>query len=89
MRYFKFTYDNGFHTGEEDEYVKFDDNVTEEMLNDYGEEALCAYAESYDCLALCCDNDEEYENERDAYYENYDFSYEEVTKEKYMENCEE
>lgn len=29
------------------------------------------------------------EDERDAYYENCDFNYEEVTKEEYMENCEE
>lgn len=89
MRYFKFTYDNGFHTGAEDEYVEFDDNVTEEALNDYGVEALSAYAESYDYLALGWDNDEVDEDERDAYYENCDFNYEEVTKEEYMENCEE
>ncbi len=89
MRYFKFTYDNGVHTGAEDEYVEFDDNVTEEALNDYGVEALSVYAESYDYLVLGWDNDEVDEDERDAYYENCDFNYEEVTKEEYMENCEE
>lgn len=89
MRYFKFSYDNGVHTGAEDEYVEFDDNVTEEALNDYGAEALCAYAEDYDYLVLGWDKDEQDEDERDAYYENCDFSYEEVTKEEYMENCEE
>ena len=87
MRYFKFTYDNGVHTGAEDEYVEFDDNVTEEELNDYGEEASYAYAESYDYLVLGWV--EEDEDERDAYYENCDYSYVEVTKEEYMENCEE
>lgn len=89
MRYFRFMYDNGVHTGAEDEYVEFDDNVTEEELNDYGAEALNDYAETYDYLVLGWDRDEEDEDERDAYYENCDFSYQEVTKEEYMENCEE
>jgi hypothetical protein len=91
MRYFKFSYDNGVHTGAEDEYVEFDDNVTEEALNDYGVEALSAYAESYEYLASGWneEDEEEYGYNEDDYYENCDFNYEEVTKEEYMENCEE
>lgn len=77
MRYFKFTYDNGFSTDEENEYVEFDDDVTEEILNEYGVEVLCAYAESMN------------EDEREEYYETCDFSFKEITKEEYIENCEE
>lgn len=89
MRYFKFMYDNGVITGAENEYVEFDDNVTEAELNDYGAEALYDYADSYEYLATGYGNNFEDEDERDAYYENCDFSYKEVTEEEYMENCEE
>lgn len=89
MRYFKFTYDNGYYTGDEYEYVEFDDDVTKTMLNNYGADTLYMYAESYEHLALGWNNDDIDEDERDAYYENCDFFYEEVTKEEYMENCEE
>lgn len=95
MRYFKFTYNNGVHTGAEDEYVEFDDNVTEQELNDYGQESLNNYAEDYSYLVLGWDNeyaDEEEEDDEDAesyYYENCYYSFKEITKEEYMENCEE
>lgn len=92
MRYFKFTYDNGVHTGAEDEYVEFDDNVTEQELDSYGQNGLNDYAESYSYLVLGWDNeyvDEEDEDAESYYYENCDYSFEEITKEEYMENCEE
>lgn len=84
MRYFKFTYDNGYvNTGNDKDYIEFNDDVTDIELKIYGEETLNLYAEEWEHLATGYGEDFENEEDKEMYYENCTFTYEEITEQEY------
>lgn len=87
MKYIKFYGGNGYCGCDFEQYKVYEDEeVDEDFLNDVAEELGMDNAQSFEYVAVGWDNDFESEEERDYYYENCYWSWEEVTKEEYEEN---
>lgn len=90
MFYYKFITNTPYCGTEAEEYYAFDEKPTEQELEEIGEEFCRSNAESYTHLVTGWDNDdlseEELEEELSYYYDNCEYSWEEITKEEYEEN---
>ena len=87
MKYIKFYGGNGYCGCDFEQYEVYeDDEINEEFLNEIAEDLGMDNAESFTYVATGWDNDFESEEERDSYYENCYWSWEEITKEEYEEN---
>lgn len=87
MKYIKFYGGNGYCGCDFKQYKVYEDEeVNEDFLNDVAEELGMDNAQSFEYVETGWDNDFESEEERDYYYENCYWSWEEVTKEEYEEN---
>lgn len=87
MRFIHFTGGNGFCGCDIDDYEKFPDDTTDEELDQIAEEKAAENAETLEYVATGWDGDFESEEERDAYYENANCSWTEITQEEYEDNC--
>ena len=90
MKYVRFWGGNGYCGCDYEEYEKFEDDVTEEVLNDYSKEIGYENAETYEWVVLRYDSDWESEEEREEYYEDaLDYcGWEYCTQEEFLENTE-
>ena len=85
MKYVKFHGETGYCGCDFDEYEKYDDNVTEEFLNEVLDDMVHENGESFEYCATGWGNSWESEEEEDEYYENCSGSWEFITKEEYEE----
>lgn len=89
MKYIKFVVDTNICGTEDTIYEEFEDNVSQEELEQRGQELAIENAEGYEYLVLSWGNDPETEEEQeeiDDYYANVTYEYEEVSREEYKEN---
>jgi len=86
MRYIHFYGSNGYCGCDYDEYISFEDNITDEEIEAYSNDIAYQNAESYE-YTLAGRMDWESEEERDFYYENAvsNANWEEITKEEFDE----
>lgn len=89
MKYVKFICDTPYCGTKMEEYLSFDDDVTEEELNDILNDRIYDNAESFEYCATGWGEDFESEEDREAYYEDCTGSWAFVTKEEYEENTSE
>ena len=80
MRYIRFTGGNGYCGCDLKTYEKFEDDATNEYLDEYACDLAKDNAESYEGVF---DFDDE---EAEEYYENIYYDWEEVSEEEYNEN---
>ena len=89
MKYIKFTVDTNICGTKEEFYEEFEDDVTEEELENRGQELATENAESYEYLVLGWGIEPETEEEQreiDDFYADTTYDYEEVSEEEYEEN---
>ena len=89
MRYFRFIVDTDFCGTKNEIYEEFEDNVSQEELEQRGQELAIENAESYDYLVLGWGEEPETEEEQeeiDDYYASATYEYEEVSEKEYMES---
>jgi len=89
MKYVRFYGDNGYCGCDYEEYISFEDNITEEEIEAYSNDIAYQNAESYEYMLTGRMNWEN-EDERESYYEDA-LSYcgwEYCTKEEFLENTE-
>ena len=90
MFYYKFITNTPYCGTEAEEYYAFDEKPTEQELEEIGEQFCRSNAESYEHLATGWDSDnlseEALAKELSYYYDNCEYSWEEITKEEYEEN---
>lgn len=95
MKYFRFCANTPYSGTEQERYLAFPDNVTEEELEEYAEEMAHNNGESFEYLVFGWDADpvgdgemsqEEYDEQIDNFYADCDCSFEEVTEEEFVEN---
>lgn len=90
MKYVRFWGGNGYCGCDYEEYEKFEDEVTEEEINEYSSEIGYENAETYEWVVHEDDSDFEFEEDREEYYEDA-LSYcgwEYCTEEDFLENTE-
>ena len=90
MKYVKFWGGNGYCGCDYEEYEKFEDEVTEEEIDEYSDEIGYENAETYEWVVRGYDSDWESEEECEEYYEdalNY-CGWEYCTEEDFLENTE-
>lgn len=86
MRYFKFKVETPYAGCNDEYFLSFkDEEVTEELLNNYAEDLCVETAEKYIYCVLDWEDDDFEEAEED-YYSNCFCYYEEITKQEYEEN---
>ena len=81
MRYIRFTGGNGYCGCDLETYEKFEDDATNEYLDEYACDLAKDNAESYEG-----NFDFEDDEEIEEYYENIYYDWEEVSEEEYNEN---
>lgn len=81
MRYIRFTGGNGYCGCDLKTYEKFEDDATNEYLDEYACDLAKDNAESYEGVF-----DFEDDEEAEEYYENIYYDWEEVSEEEYNEN---
>lgn len=89
MQYVKFHYTNPFAGCDADEYIAFNNPMTESELNDWAEEGAQLNGENYEYLANGWDADptnEDYESNLEFYWEDVSGYFEIITKEEWEEN---
>lgn len=89
MKYVKFMYDTPYCGTDGEEYLAFDDNITEKELNEILNDMVYQNAESFEYCATGWDEDFESEEDREAYYEDCSGNWVFVSEEEYSENVEE
>lgn len=90
MKYVRFCGGNGYCGCDYEEYEKFEDEVTEEEIDEYSSEIGYENAETYEWVVHEDDSDFEFEEDREEYYEDA-LSYcgwEYCTEEDFLENTE-
>ena len=97
MKYYKFIADTPYCGTENTYYLELEDSITDCDLSEIAEEYRVENAESYDYLVFGWSFDpveegemteEEYDETMDDYYSDCTCSWEEITKEEYLENTE-
>ena len=81
MRYIRFTGGNGYCGCDLETYEKFEDDATDEYLDEYACDLAKDNAESYEGI-FDFEDDEEIEE----YYESIYYDWEEVSEDEYNEN---
>lgn len=90
MRYFKFTATTPYVGTTNTNYVAFEDNeVCEELLEEYAGDYAYENGESFEYLATGWGEGFIDEEEREEYYSECICDYEEITKEEFFENTSE
>ena len=90
MKYVRFYGGNGYCGCDYEEYEKFEDEVTEEEIDEYSSEIGYENAETYEWVVRGYDSDWESEEQAEWYYEDA-LSYcgwEYCTEEEFLENIE-
>ncbi len=87
MRYIKYHFENGYCGCDEDDVIAFNDDITNDQIDSYLYDDLQEYASGFENVAEGYDYEEGWESAEDEefYYENCDYSWEEITKEEYKE----
>ena len=90
MIYVRFWGGNGYCGCDYEEYDKFEDDITEEELNDYSREMGYENAETYEYVVRGYDSDWESEEECEEYYEDaLDYcGWDYCTEEEFLKNTE-
>ena len=85
MRYIKYCYENGYCGCEDEGVTAYEDNWTDDMIEQDLQSHLYDYGTSFEYCAEGCSFDDGWENEEDKeyYYENLMVEWEEITKEEY------
>ena len=86
MKYIKFYGGNGYCGCDFEQYEVYEDDVTEETLAEIAYDLANDNAQSYEYIVTGWDEDFESEEEKESYYEDIEYGWEEVTKEEYEEN---
>lgn len=86
MKYIKFYGGNGYCGCDFEQYEAYEDNITEDALAEIAYDLANDNAQSYEYIVTGWDEDFESEEERENYYEDVEYGWEEVTKEEYEEN---
>ena len=95
MRYFKFSAATPYCGTEEERYLAFPDNVTEEELEEYADDLARENGEGFEYMVFGWDADpvddgemtqEEYDEQIDNFYADCHCEYVEVSKEEFEEN---
>ena len=86
MKYIRFWAETEFCGTDEESFEDFEDNVTEEELDEYAEDRGIQNAESFEYLATGWDEDFENDDERDNYYASCSWGWEEISKEEFEEH---
>ena len=87
MKYIKFYGGNGYSGCDFEQYEVYEDeDVNEDFLNDFAEELGMDNAQSFEYIVTGWNENFESEEEREDYYGNLEYGWEEITKEEYEEN---
>ena len=89
MRYFRFVVDTDIVGTKDEIYEEFEDDVSEEELENRGQELATENAESYEYLVFGWGVEPETVEEQeeiDDFYAEATYEYEEVSREEYEEN---
>lgn len=88
MKYIRFYGSNGYCGCEYEEYVAFEDDITEAQLDEYSNELCDENAETYEYVETGWGESFESEEDQEYYYESArDYSgWDYVSKEEYEEN---
>lgn len=86
MKYIKFYGGNGYCGCDFEQYEVYEDDVTKETLAEIAYDLANDNAQSYEYIVTGWDEDFESEEEKESYYEDIEYGWEEVTKEEYEEN---
>lgn len=78
-RYICFSFSNGYCGCDIQEFIAFPSDYSDKNVSNYGNDMLNDYAEDY-CPASLDENDKE------VYYENCSFSWEDISEEEWKEN---
>ena len=84
-RYIKFTVSNGYCGCTNEHFEVFEDDMTNEDLDNYGRELARDNAETYAHAATGWDEDFESEDEEEEYYDNAECTWVELSKEDFEE----
>lgn len=88
MRYVKIVMSNGYCGCDEEEYVEFSENTSDTEIDDYAKDSFLNYG-FYEPDSRFVDfDDENWEEAVEEYQDGCSFSWEEITKEEYMEMME-
>lgn len=89
MKYFRYWFDIGYRTGDDELLEEFPDNVTQAEIENYGSISFHEHCEDYEFLFMGDfdeDGEEDYETAYDNYIDNWcSWGYEEISKEEYEE----
>ena len=89
MRYIKFTCTNGFAGCDEEFWESYEDSVTDAEIDEDAEDILYGqygFCEPDSRFLDVDEDDEDYEEACEAYHDNLDIWWEEVSKEEFTEN---
>lgn len=86
MKYVKFIMSNGYCDCDEEEYVEFEENTTEEEIDEYGRELLINFYSYFDDDSFIDDEEDDYDNAITDYQMNCYVDWDYVTKEEWEEN---
>lgn len=86
MKYIKINFGNEYCGCDGEKYLAFEDDSTEEEIDEYAYELAIENANSYSYLYTGWENDFEDEDDEENYYSNIEFFWEEVSKEEWIEN---
>lgn len=86
MKYVKFWAETPYCGTDAEDYQEFEDDVTEEELNEILYEMVADNAESFEYLATGWGEDFESEEERNSYYEDCTGGWRFITEREYREN---
>lgn len=89
MKYVKFNYSTPYCGTDEENYCVYDDDITEEELDEILGELIQSHAESFKYLATGWGEDFESDEDRLAYYEDCEGGWVFVSKEEYEDNTRE
>ena len=90
MKYIRYWFDIGYHTGDDELYEEFPDNVTKAEIENYGSISFLEHCEDHESLLMMDYEDENLVNDEwlEAWEEvisNCCWGYEEISKEEYEE----
>lgn len=86
-RYIIVTRSNGYCGCDSTEYYVFPEGTTDNEIDEYIEEGMYDYAESYEYIARGWDNDWESEEDEEYYYNECAFDWYEASEEEIEEHC--
>lgn len=83
MIYVHAKFDNGYHTGSEDNYYEFTDGITPEEIEQFVREEANEYFADWEHLATGWDNEFDSVEDEEEYYDGCGYGWEYITEEEY------